>query len=144
MDSDATDLELLKRFRRCAHLQRRMSRFQGQAWLLILLKDGPMTQRELGEITLRRAATLCEQLDLMEASGWITREKDAADRRSVLVRLTGAGQAAEADAEAERARIAAALFSGLGAEDRARLGEILSALEKSWSALEPGSWEAQG
>lgn len=45
------------------------------AILILLHEHGRMTQRELIEITQRRSATLSEQLERMESSGLIVREK---------------------------------------------------------------------
>ncbi len=140
-ETGIANLELLKAFRRCAHIQHHMSRFQGQSRILILLlnaENGAMTQRELAEITQRRAATLSEQLESMERAGLITREKSRDDRRNIDVRLTGAGRLTAMEAEREREEIADLLFSHLSGAEKAELHRILSALGERWSKITMG------
>ena len=134
-EMEVSNLMLLNLFRRSAHLQmRRHSRFQGQGRILILLREhgGRITQRELSQITLRRAATLCEQLEAMERAGLIEREKSAEDRRNVDIRLTENGGTAAVEAEAERAEIADRLFSMLEAGERRQLYDLLHKLSDAW------------
>lgn len=52
-----------------------------------------MSCRELGEKTLITKGTLTGVLDRLEARGLVVRTPSPEDRRSVLVRLTGAGEA---------------------------------------------------
>ncbi|MDD6174757.1 MAG: MarR family transcriptional regulator [Firmicutes bacterium] len=135
MEEPVTDLMLLRLFRQCAHLQyHRYSRFQGQGRILTLLTEqGPMTQRELAEITQRRSATLSEQLELMEHAGWITRRKNCEDRRNVDLRLTPAGRKAAQEALQEREQTAKLLFSMLSGEEKKNLFQTLETLERAWS-----------
>lgn len=134
---EITDLTLLKLFRRCAHLQHRMGRFHGQGYLLILLNQHEsMTQRELAEITQRRPATLSEQLELMENTGLLTREKDSEDKRSVNIRLTDKGRQLALEAESEREKIAAVLFSDLDIQEKAGLYRTLQKLSALWQQVD--------
>ncbi len=94
-----------------------------------------MTQRELAEITQRRAATLSEQLESMEKAGLIIREKSRDDRRNIDVRLTCAGRLTAMEAEKEREEIADLLFSHLDAGEKARLHRTLSELGERWSKI---------
>ncbi|WMT43259.1 MarR family transcriptional regulator [Paenibacillus sp. D2_2] len=99
---EVTNLMLLRQFRKCSHLQsHRMSRFQGQGRILILLREREViTQRELSDIMQRRAATLSEKLEIMESNRLITRTKNSADKRNIDIRLTDKGR--EMALEAER------------------------------------------
>ena len=78
-----------------------------QFQLLGLLHDnGPMGQRELGTEMGIVPSILVTMLNPLEESGFITRERDAADRRRHIVLLTNAGKkqltrAARAQREAE-------------------------------------------
>src|SRR5918994_3476439 len=78
-----------------------------QFQLLGLLHDnGPMGQRELGTEMGIDPSILVTMLNPLEESGFITRERDAADRRRHIVLLTNAGKkqltrAARAQREAE-------------------------------------------
>ena len=128
----ADTLELLRLFRRCAHLQRPVER-TGQNRILITLREhGGMTQRKLAEATQRSAATLSQQLETMEQGGLVVRRPNAEDRRTVDVALTPQGEAAAQGALDERRRTADELFGGLPASDRAALARILGTLERSW------------
>ena len=68
------------------------------------------TVKALGERLALDSGTLTPLLKRMEASGWVTRERDAADERRVRVRLTPAGRALR-----ERAQhIPTSLLAGSG------------------------------
>jgi DNA-binding MarR family transcriptional regulator len=60
-------------------------------------------------------------VDGLEADGLVTRERDPADGRAVLVRLTPAGERAGARALAARAGVLEASLERLAAEDRRAL-----------------------
>ena len=68
-----------------------------------LADHGAPNVRELSAETGTRATTLTGVLDRLESRGYLTREQDAADRRSFRLPLTEAGRAA-----AERVRAAVA------------------------------------
>jgi DNA-binding MarR family transcriptional regulator len=59
-----------------------------------LAERGAMNVRELSAATGTRATTLTGVLDRLESRGYLTREVDAADRRSFRLPLTDAGRAA--------------------------------------------------
>ena len=70
---------------------------RGQARILKLLtEEGPMGQRELQQRLDIQAGSVSELINKMEARGWITRERDAQDRRRMRLSLTKAGEAAYA------------------------------------------------
>lgn len=137
---EITNLMVLKAFRQCAHFQwHRVGRFQGQGRLLILLaRNESMTQKELAEITQRRSATLSEQLDLMEKSGLIIREKNPADKRNVDIRLTDQGREAAREAEKEREETADILFSALDQEEKKQFYDTLGKLIHTWKQEDAG------
>jgi MarR family transcriptional regulator for hemolysin len=64
-------------------------------WLvLISLKSGQRaSQRELADAVGVKGATLTHHLDAMESAGLVTRQRDPANRRLHLVRLTPEGEA---------------------------------------------------
>jgi len=69
---------------------------QGQGRVLALLKMKPeMTQRELTFLMGMSRQSLAELLSKLEKQGLIEREPSAEDKRTVTVRLTEAGQAAD-------------------------------------------------
>jgi MarR family transcriptional repressor of emrRAB len=63
-------------------------------------------------------------IDRLEAEGFARRERDPADGRSVLVRLTAAGERAGAAVLAAREAALADALSGLDPRDRRRLAEL--------------------
>jgi DNA-binding MarR family transcriptional regulator len=58
------------------------------------LGTGPHTQRELAAASMVEEQTMSRVLDRLERSGHVTRERDPADRRRLIVRPTTAGQQA--------------------------------------------------
>jgi DNA-binding MarR family transcriptional regulator len=100
-----------------------------QHQLLGLLHDyGAMGQRELGETMGVDPSILVTLLNPLEVDGFVSRERDLADRRRHVVTLTTAGQrhfdsATRAQSEAEDA-----LFAGLDDGQRQQLSAVLVAL----------------
>jgi DNA-binding MarR family transcriptional regulator len=75
---------------------------------------------------VRRSATSI--VDSLEAAGLVTRRPDPHDRRSVLVALSDEGRRLLHGLDAARRATAEELLSPLGAEDRAELLRLLTAL----------------
>jgi len=67
------------------------------ALLALWEKDG-LTVSELGQRLFLDSGTLTPLLKRMEAAGWLTRLRDIADERRVLIRLTPEGRALKARA----------------------------------------------
>jgi MarR family transcriptional regulator, organic hydroperoxide resistance regulator len=72
------------------------SRDLTHAGLLALhaLRSGPRTQRELAAASMVEEQTMSKVLDRLERAGYVTRERDPADRRRLVVRRTPAGEQA--------------------------------------------------
>ena len=133
---DVDHLTLLTLFHRCAHQLHHIRKNCGQGRILILLNEkGTLTQRELIELTGRRSATLSEQLDCMDKANLITREKNAADKRNVDVRLTAAGKEAAIEAAQKRLKNADMLFGSLNPAEKRQLLKLLTKLQEHWSTL---------
>ncbi len=129
-------LALLKLFHQCAHCMNRTGKYRGQGRLLILLEErGPLTQREMIEITGRRSATLSEQLESMEKAGWITREKHAGDKRNIDLALTPLGKEMAQQVRVWQIGHAEALFGMLDEKERQDLGALLEKLAQAWQEL---------
>jgi DNA-binding MarR family transcriptional regulator len=80
------------------------SRAMTHAGLLALhmLGTGPHTQRELAAASMVEEQTMSRVLDRLERAGHVTRERDPADRRRLIVGSTAAGrQAYRAATEAD-------------------------------------------
>lgn len=55
--------------------------------------DEPLTPSQISDRVVAASATTTATLDLLERRGWIVRQPNAADRRSVLVSITDEGRA---------------------------------------------------
>jgi len=61
--------------------------------MLVLWEKSPRTVGELGEALRLDSATLTPLMKRLEAAGYVTRRRDAADERRVLITPTAEGQA---------------------------------------------------
>jgi DNA-binding MarR family transcriptional regulator len=106
-----------------------------QFQLLGLLHDhGPMGQRELGQVMGVDPSILVTLLNPLEADGYVSRQRDPADRRRHVVALSAAGaNHLAAAAQAQRAA-EDALFADLSHDQRQQLRELLLALHTSAQA----------
>jgi MarR family 2-MHQ and catechol resistance regulon transcriptional repressor len=57
-----------------------------------LLHLGPLNQKALGEKLLKSGGNITLVVDNLEKSGWVERQQDPEDRRSMLVHLTSEGK----------------------------------------------------
>lgn len=132
MDSEL-NLRLLGMLVQSSYLMQTREKYRGQGRLLILLYlYGSLTQRELIELTDRRSATLSEQLDGMEKSGLILRNKNVQDKRNIDVTLTEQGQAAALQAMKNRQACADALFGAMPPRKKQQLAGLLDSLLHTW------------
>jgi MarR family transcriptional regulator, organic hydroperoxide resistance regulator len=72
------------------------SRDLTHAGLLALhaLRSGPRAQRELAAASMVEEQTMSKVLDRLERAGYVTRDRDTADRRRLVVQRTPAGERA--------------------------------------------------
>ncbi len=99
---------------------------QARALRLLARAGGPVRIGALAarlEVVPRSATTM---VDALEAAGLVSRQADPADRRSVLVGLTAAGDELLARLGRARRASAEALFARLDATQREQLLELLS------------------
>jgi len=94
---------------------------------------GALSARELSAETGTRATTLTGVLDRLESRGYLTRELDAADRRSFRLPLTEAGQAVAARILAAVADIERDALAGLSATQIAGFHAVITALQQACS-----------
>ena len=78
--------------------------------MLALWQHAPLSVRELSGLLQLDPGTLSPLLKRLEAVGYVHRQRDPADERSLAVTLTAGGQALRADAE----RIPPAIVERLG------------------------------
>ena len=123
---------------RDAHTAHHLSPRQFQ--LLGLLHDqGAIGQQELGQVMGVDPSVLVTLLNPLEADGYVSRQRDPADRRRHVVALSPAG--AEHLAAAAGAQRAAEdeLFSGLDQAQREQLRQLLLTLQPN---VQPGQASA--
>ena len=118
---------------RAAHTEHKLS--PRQFHLLGLLHDrGALTQRDLGMLMDVDPSILVTLLNPLEADGYLSRERDADDRRRHVVTITRRGEeqlerAAQAQRDAEDE-----LFAGLTKTQRAQLRRLLLILRAQFTA----------
>jgi DNA-binding MarR family transcriptional regulator len=123
---------------RAAHAEHKLS--PRQFHLLGLLHDqGALTQRELGTLMDVDPSILVTLLNPLEADGYLSRERDADDRRRHVVTITRRGEqqlerAAQAQRDAENE-----LFAGLTDAQRKQLRGILLVLREQLAAGHTGT-----
>ena len=133
MNDKPDDLTLMHLFYQCSHRLHAGGACRGQGRLLtLLLERGPLSQRELTDITGLRSATLSEQLDILERNGFITRTRNEQDRRNVDIALNDAGYDAARRAAAAREERAHRLFGSLTEAQKEQLFALLCLLLSSW------------
>jgi DNA-binding MarR family transcriptional regulator len=104
-----------------------------QFQLLGLLERGGLGQRELGERMGQDPSIVVGLLNPLEVRGFVTRDRDPADRRRHTVSLTPAGaERLKAAADAQRA-VEDDLFAALTTAQREQLRTLLLALRKPFT-----------
>jgi DNA-binding MarR family transcriptional regulator len=102
---------------------------QGRALSMLGRAGRPMRMAELADalrVVPRSATGVVEGL---EEAGLVRRETDPADRRSVLVGLTGNGRGVLDELAAARRQTAEDLFGALSPDDQRRLLDVLQSLD---------------
>ena len=99
--------------------------------LLALWERDGLAVNELGERLFLDSGTLTPLLKRMQAAGWLTRERDPADERRVLVRPTDAGRALRRQADDVPREMACA--TGCSIDELAELTGRLQALRRHLS-----------
>jgi DNA-binding MarR family transcriptional regulator len=118
---------------RAAHIEHDLS--PRQFHLLGLLHDrGPLTQRELRALMDVDPSVLVGLLNPLEADGYLSRERDADDRRRHVVILARRGER-KLERAAQAQRVAEdELFAGLTAAQRAELRITLLVLHEQFNS----------
>lgn len=96
------------------------------AALLVLWEHGDTSVKDLGSALMLDSGTLSPLLKRLEAAGLVTRTRNAADERSVIVGLTGKGAELKSAAVGVPGELAQA--TGLAPADLAALRDTLAAL----------------
>ncbi|MET7707039.1 MarR family transcriptional regulator [Micromonospora sp. NPDC005413] len=94
--------------------------------MLALWQHAPLSGRDLSRLLQLDPGTLSPLLKRLEAAGYLRRERDATDERSLAVTLTASGAALRSQAELIPAAIVQRL--GLPVEDLQHLHAVLTQL----------------
>jgi DNA-binding MarR family transcriptional regulator len=102
-----------------------------QTLALGTLRDlGPQRVTDLADLEGVRQPTCTALLNTMESQGWVARTLDNADRRAVLVELTGEGRQVLEEITDARTRVLDRYLSALSEPDREALAAALPGLRK--------------
>ena len=91
----------------------------------ILFKKGEATMHEIAAFARRTKPTTTILVDKLEALGYIARVPSTTDARSVVVRLTPAGEALRPSFDAISRRFVRFLYAGLSREEAETLERLL-------------------
>lgn len=125
-------LQIARRIRRSASAglaPLQMTPAQSRALRVIARADGPIRMGEIASrlhVVPRSATGLVEAL---ESAGLVERAVDPANRRSVLVRLSGQGEGILREMAQARAAAAEVVFGVLDDDERATLAALLERVE---------------
>lgn len=98
--------------------------------LLRTLRRGRRTLHELAELHSVRLPTMSRTVSVIEARGWVRRERSTEDRRTVFVTLTSPGSGVLQEVEEMAVRRASKLLNCLSEGESRALHEGLSALHR--------------
>jgi DNA-binding MarR family transcriptional regulator len=116
--------------------QRRISR--SEAGLLAALDDGPRRITELADREGLAQPTMTLMVKRLLERGWVARERDAADRRAVLVSLTEEGAAVLEEVRADYRSALRGHLAAMSDEEVAALMTATTALQGLIEVLQQG------
>jgi len=102
----------------------------GQFRMLGMLHAAPRTLSELAVNHHVTPSTMSRTIDVLVRKAWVARETDPADRRQVILTLTGEGQAALHAIGLHVQDAVAGMLARLDEQERARLYDGLTVLRK--------------
>ncbi|MBW2296705.1 MAG: MarR family transcriptional regulator [Deltaproteobacteria bacterium] len=88
------------------------------------MEDG-LSQKDISTRLVLDKATLSGVLDRMSAGGWITKEQDLEDKRTLRICLTGKGKKLKPNLARERNQANDELLSSLNLEEKVLLKRLL-------------------
>jgi len=109
--------------------------------LWVLHRTGPHTQRELSQLLKCTPRNVTGLIDALQRAGFVERTAHPSDRRAIVVRLSGPGQALIADWGTDREHGAAHLLGDIPADElavfNAVLDRVVARLRTSYRAGTP-------
>jgi DNA-binding MarR family transcriptional regulator len=94
--------------------------------LTVLASEDSLSQQELANWMRIDRTTMVALIDSLEERDWVKRERNPADRRAYLLRLTPSGKRVQARARELVASAEDKTFASLTREERERLIELLA------------------
>jgi DNA-binding MarR family transcriptional regulator len=102
----------------------------GQFRMLAMLHEAPRTLSELATSHHVTPSTMSRTIDVLVRKAWVARDTDPADRRQVILTLTGDGRAALEAMGQHTQEAVANMLARLDDQERARLYDGLTVLRK--------------
>jgi DNA-binding MarR family transcriptional regulator len=103
----------------------------GEFKVILKLREAPEQTMTAGAIADRldlSSSAMTNRLDRLEADGYVARERDMEDRRSVLVRLTARGEEILGQAVEQQGKKESSLLSILSPDEQVQLNGLLRAM----------------
>lgn len=100
----------------------------------LLSRHGPLTPGRLAELTGLTTGTVTGVIDRLEKAGFVRRERDAGDRRKVLVTLVAAAMGRIAEQYAEHGAHLNAVLARRGPDELQVIAEFLAEVNESGHA----------
>lgn len=116
-----------------ARLAKEKMTFSQYSVLLALSRKGPMPMSKLGEEMLVAPANVTGLVDRMEKKGFVSRERDPADRRSFVIRPTELGDRVFLSISVRFRAYVRSMGSSLTKEE---LAATLTALQKTRATID--------
>ena len=128
---------------RIAEQYRRRFALKTTEWriMAVLGDSGPLTQRDLSQITLMDKVPVNRACKTLEDRGLAARQPNAADGRSHLLELTAEGRAVHARIMPLALDIERELFSALDQDEREQLKSMLLRLREAAGEFDAGALE---
>jgi len=128
------DILLMRRMRRCGHLlyHKYNLNFSQNRILLLLSRNGPMTQRALQDEMGIQPGSLSEILSKIEQASLVEKKRSESDKRVWEIHLTDAGRESAAQFETHRRETAHFLFEPLDEAQKETLSTLLDTLLEHW------------
>ena len=130
------DVALMRQMRRCSHLlYHKFSLNFSQNRILVLLKrEGPMTQKTLMCQMQIQPGSLSEVLAKVESAGLVERRRCEDDRRNFEIRLTEEGVKQAEAFERDRQDLAQLLLCPLDNDEKQQLMNLMTKLHEHWES----------
>ncbi len=136
---DSFDEQLLVKLKMCNYFMRHHhGEHTGQKHILLVLleqNEDIISQRQLQEILGIQAGSLSEILAKIEATGWITRQKNADDKRQIDISLTESGKIYAEQMQKMHQQRMETIFACFDDDEKHTFAQLLDKLLDSWHEL---------